>query len=153
MAIHVRQLTDRERATLQELVTSRHTPPSMALRARIILLSDQGWHVPQIAKKLGVHHHSVRMRVRRFNAQGLAALRDRPRSGRPPVYGPREREVVLTLAQTHPTTLGLPMESWTLTALQHHLVKSGVAPSIGRETIRRILRSNGVNHVQVNASD
>lgn len=83
MAIHVRQLTDRERTALQGLRDSRQTNTTTALRASIILLSDQGWHVPQIAKKVLVHEHSVRTRIKRFNAQGLAALRDLPRSGRP----------------------------------------------------------------------
>ncbi len=148
MAIYVRRLTDRERAQLQDLTTSRQISPTIALRARIILLSDQGWHVPQIAKQLSVHHHSVRLRVRRFNAQGMSGLRDRPRRGRPPVYGPDERQVVLDVARTAPAKVGVPLESWTLTALQRHLDKTGLTPGIGRETIRRILKSHGVNQLQ-----
>ena len=139
--IQVRRLTDYEERSLKELINSRQTPEMIALRAEIIILSSQRWSVPKISQYLGIHHHSVRTRIRRFNEQGLTGLTDRPRSGRPRIYGQMERQSVLRLAQTDPATLGLPLRNWTLSALQRHLAESGVAPAIGRETIRRILLS------------
>jgi transposase len=138
--IQVRRLTDYEERVLQELASSRQ-PSQIALRAQVILLSNQKWSVPKISQHLGIHHHSVRTRIRRFNEQGLMGLVDRPRSGRPRVYGQDQRQTVRQLAKTDPASLGLPLRSWTLSALQHHLAESGLAPSIGRETIRRILLS------------
>jgi transposase len=143
-------LTEHEERTLRQIVTARHTPLIVSLRAQAILLSSQCWSVPRIAQYLGLHHHSVRTRIRRFNNQGLAGLEDRPRSGRPLVYGQDERDTVVQLAQTDPATLGLPLQSWTLSALQRCLAEQGVAPSIGRETIRRILSANGGLGQQVN---
>jgi transposase len=142
--IQVRRLTEYEERSLKELINSRQTPEMIALRAEIIVLSSQRWSVPKISQYLGVHHHSVRTRIRRFNEQGLVGLTDRPRSGRPRIYGQRERQSVLRLARTDPASLGLPLRSWTLSALQRHLAESGVAPAIGRETIRRILLSEGM---------
>jgi transposase len=137
--IQVRRLTEHEERALKALVSSRQTSEMIALRAQIILLSNQKWSVPKISQYLGVHHHSVRTRIRRFNAQGLAGLTDLPRSGRPRVYGQHERQSVRQLAKTDPASLGLPLRAWTLSALQRHLAELGIAPAIGRETIRRIL--------------
>jgi transposase len=146
--IQVRRLTDYEERVLKEIVVSRETSEMIALRAQIILLSSQKWSVPKISQHLGVHHHSVRTRIRRFNDQGLMGLVDLPRSGRPRIYGPRERQTVRQLARTDPASLGLPLRSWTLSALQRHLVESGVAPAIGRETIRRIQHAEDIPESQ-----
>lgn len=139
MFVKVRRLSDEERSALQGLINSRHTPTEMTLRARIIIFSDQGWHAPQIAKKLEVHPLSVRMRIQRFNTNGMAGLRDPHRSGRPRVYGDKERQIVLQLVKFNPTDLGLPITTWTLNTLQRHLRSLPGMERIGRETIRRIL--------------
>ncbi len=150
--IQVRRLTENEERALEEIAGAQQTPEIVALRAQTILLSSQKWSVPRISRQLGLHHHSVRTRIRRFNAQGLDGLEDRPRSGRPRVYDQEQRETVCALAQTNPAVLGLPLRTWTLSALQQHLARSGVAPAIGRETIRRILMSGDVVESQTTAS-
>jgi transposase len=139
MMIQVRRLSDQEERFLKGVVSSRQASPMAVLRAKVVLLSNQKWSVPRIAQHLGLHHHSVRSRIRRFNSQGLDGLLDRPRSGRPRIYGQQQRQTVLQIARTDPAAFGLSLRSWTLSALQHHLVESGVAPAIGRGTIRRIL--------------
>jgi len=74
----------------------------------------------------------------------MAALNDRPGRGRAPVYGAQERQKVVEVARHSPKELGLPNERWTLSTLQAYLRQTSVAANIGRETIRRILRSNGI---------
>ena len=147
--IQVRRLTETEERVLKEWAASRQTSEMLALRAQVILLSSQKWTVPRISLYLGLHHHSVRTRIRRFNNQGIDGLIDRPRSGRPRIYGQAARQTVCQLARTDPASLGLPMHAWTLSALQRHLAESGVAPAIGRETIRRILLASATPEAQV----
>jgi hypothetical protein len=65
--IQVRRLTEREERVLQDLAESKETPEMITLRAQMILLSNQRWSVPKISQYLGIHHHSVRTRIRRFN--------------------------------------------------------------------------------------
>lgn len=147
MAIHVRRLTEEESAELERLAGAdeKAVAPGLAQRARIILMSNQGWHVPQIAHQLDVHHHTVRKYVHRFNIEGMAALNDRPGRGRSPIYGREQREKVIQIARTSPRALGLPYEVWTLSTLQTYLRETGLASSIGRETIRRILHNQGIS--------
>jgi len=54
-----------------------------ATRAVMVLLSAHGLTASQIAELLDCHPATVRRWIGRFNAEGLAGLADRPRSGRP----------------------------------------------------------------------
>lgn len=58
------------------------------------------------------------MWVRRFNADGLAALHDAPRSGRPPTHTADVHSRLIALAVQRPRTLGHPFALWTLERLQ-----------------------------------
>ena len=60
-----------------------------ATRAMMVVLSLHGLPPAQIAALLDCHPATVRRWIGRFNAEGLAGLADRPRSGRPPLGGRR----------------------------------------------------------------
>jgi transposase-like protein len=64
---------------------------ALVRRARIVLLAFKGWPDEQIARALGCAVNTVRAWRRRFAREGLPGLYDRPRSGRPGVYGPGAR--------------------------------------------------------------
>jgi transposase len=86
---------------------------------------------------------TVRRRVRRFNAEGLAALEDHYRCGCPPTYGPDEVATAIAAALTAPRTLGLPFASWTLDRLAAYLNEhKGIA--MKRSRIDEILRREGL---------
>jgi transposase len=70
--------------------------------------------VPEIALQTGLTTLRVRAWSHRFNAQGLAGLADRPRSGRPRQHAEVDRGAVVALARTKPRRLGYPLEWWTL---------------------------------------
>lgn len=52
-------------------------------RIRMVLHASEGDTGTQIAQRLGCTDRAVRKWIRRYNEGGLAALKDRPRSGRP----------------------------------------------------------------------
>ncbi|HEY2155401.1 MAG TPA: helix-turn-helix domain-containing protein [Isosphaeraceae bacterium] len=56
--------------------------------------------------------------LHRFNAEGLACLRDRPRKGRPPIYSPEQVAEVVAAALTDPKDLGLGYGCWMLDRTQ-----------------------------------
>lgn len=66
----------------------------------------------------------------RYADQGLAGLEDRPRSGRPPVYGPEVRlRIVATAASTAPH----PYDGWSHRLIADHLADTGISASqVGR---------------------
>ena len=83
---------------------------------------------PTIAETLGLSAETVRGRIRRFNAEGLAAFEDRHRSGRPATFSTDAVAAVIATALTSPRRLGLPFASWTLDRLAAHLLEhEGIA--------------------------
>jgi transposase len=66
-----------------------HRP--IAMRLRIVVLACQGKTAGQIAAATGTSRRPVQEWVRRYNAQGVEGLWDRPRSGQPTKL-PRQQE-------------------------------------------------------------
>jgi len=56
--------------------------------------------------------------VKRFNAEGLAGLEDKPKAGRPPTHAQSVRSALIGLARQKPDSLGYPFKLWTLERLQ-----------------------------------
>jgi len=56
-------------------------------RARIIQLASEGRTAPAIAERLRIAEKVARRWLTRFNAEGVAGLRDKPRSGQPATIG------------------------------------------------------------------
>lgn len=65
---------------------------SIAMRLRLVILACQGQTTPQIVTATGISRRRVQEWVRRYNAQGVEGLRDRPRSGQPTKLPRREEQ-------------------------------------------------------------
>src|SRR5215204_95974 len=86
----LRELTAEEDSAVEALARSRTAPARRVERARIVWRASRGETPPTIAEALGLGAETARRRIRRFNAEGLAALEDRHRSGRPATYSADE---------------------------------------------------------------
>src|SRR5918998_6366339 len=104
----LRELTAEEASAVESLARSRTAAARRVERARIVWRASHGETPPSIAEALGVSAETVRRRIRRFNAEGLAALEDHYRSGRPATYSADEVATVIAAALTSPQRLGLP---------------------------------------------
>jgi transposase len=119
--LQVRELSEKERDSIQQTARSRTAAVREVERARIIQASSEGKSVADIATQLQLKSAKVRKGIKRFNEAGLAGLEDEQRSGRPATYTPEEVGEVLMTALTDPQTLGLPFASWTLDRLEAYL--------------------------------
>src|SRR5690242_19783436 len=119
--LRLRELTEEERKTIERLVHARSTPVGKLKRAQIIWLASQGEPAPEIAHQLGAGADMVRLRLKRFNEQGLSALEEAPRSGRPTTYTPEEVSTVIQTALSKPQEVGEDYAMWTLDRLVEHL--------------------------------
>ena len=72
--------------SLEELqrLTKALTKKRIWLRHQAVVLAKQGHSAPAIARALGCSHRAVQAWVGRYNQGGLAALQERPHTGRPP---------------------------------------------------------------------
>ena len=139
----LRELTAEEASAVENLARSRKAAARRVERARIVWRASHGETPPSIAEVLGVSAETVRRRIRRFNAEGLAALEDHHRPGRPATYSPNEVAVVIATALTDPRRLGLPFASWTLDRLAAYLLEhEGIA--MRRSRIDEILLKEGL---------
>ena len=72
--------------SLEELqrLTKALTKKRIWLRHQAVVLAKQGHSAPAIARALGCSRRAVQAWVGRYNQGGLAALQERPHTGRPP---------------------------------------------------------------------
>ena len=143
MAIRVRTLTDDERASVERLAHSRTAAARQVERAQIIWQAHQGHTVTAVADHLRLNKQTVRDWLKRFNAEGLPGLDNRPRSGKPPTYTPEQAGAVIATALSDPQGLGLPFACWTLDRLAAYLSESQSLP-IKRSRISEMLVAEGL---------
>jgi transposase len=141
--VRLRDLTAEEASAVESLARSRTAPARRVERARIIRRASRGGTPPAIAEALGLSAETVRSRIRRFNAEGLAAFEDRHRSGRPATFSTDVVAAVIATALTSPRRLGLPFASWTLDRLAAYLLEHK-SIAMRRSRIDEILLKEGL---------
>ena len=100
------EVCDADRAVLEARVAASTTPRRDWQRARIVLLASEGLSAPVIGEAVGMSRNQVGVWRRRYASEGLEGLSDRPRPGRPRVYGPEERLVLVKTITTRPAEAG-----------------------------------------------
>ena len=95
-----------DRAVLEARVSAATTPRRDWQRARVVLMAAEGVSSPLIGAAVGLNRNQVDAWKRRFREEGLDGLGDRPRSGRPRVYGPEDRLRLVKTITTRPVEDG-----------------------------------------------
>lgn len=119
--MRLRMLTTEEKVEIQRLAVSRKEPLRLVQRARVIAAMAQDPELTATEAGLRAGFKSTAMGamwVLRFNAEGLAGLQDRPRSGRKRTHSQEVRSALISLALQKPRSLGYPFALWTLARLQ-----------------------------------
>lgn len=138
--LYARKLTRSEKDFLLKQLDEKS---SIAPKARIILLSRQGYLPSEIGVRLNLHVKTVRRWINRFNASGIRGLLEKPKPGRRPKFDKNLEKRIVKIACKKPERLGLPYLNWSLRKLKAYLEKRRIA-SISVEELRRILTSHGL---------
>jgi transposase len=96
--VKVLEITGEEQAELKRWLRSRQMPAAEQQRARIILLSIEGFSGKQIDERVGVIAETVSKWRRRFELYRIAGLTDAPRS----IHDDKVTEVISKTLQTKP---------------------------------------------------
>jgi len=88
---YVIELTDQERHDLQIVANSYTLPYIQVVRARIVLYAAEGLDNQAIADRLDTTRQIVSKWRKRFYKERIEGLKERQRSGRPPVFSPLYR--------------------------------------------------------------
>jgi transposase len=83
----IRLVLSAEDHTLVE--QTRRTRPQLAERCHSVLLTAQGWRVPQIARRRARNEPTLRTWLKAYRSAGLTGLHNTPQSGRPATTGQR----------------------------------------------------------------
>ena len=117
---------------LAAIARSRSEPASRVERARMLLAYRNDPSFFSVAQSLGVHHQTVQRCVERALAYGpMAALDDRPRSGKEPTITAEAKAWLVSLACRKAKELGYPHELWTTRLLARHAREHGPAEGHG----------------------
>jgi transposase len=113
-------------------------------RAQIVLLAgEQRLSVAAIARIVRESGQTVRNWLKRYVAEGVEGLRDRPMPGGPAKITEGYEEQLCTAARRRPRSMGQPYSLWTLERLAEYMAEqTGIRVSY--ETIRRALAAGGI---------
>lgn len=127
--------TDKDRRELERLSNSRTDEARMVERAKIVMGCLVGKRNDEIAAELGIRPGTVGVWRRRFAAEGMKGLQDRPRPGKPPRYPPAElRSRVLAQIEQLPPA---GQATWDGGALSKVL-------GVSDDAVWRVLRQEGI---------
>ena len=79
---YVNKITDEDRLVLEQMKRHNHNY-MMRTRAHAILLSDEGMDVQSLAQVFDVCRQTISKWINVWETEGVDALMDKPRSGRP----------------------------------------------------------------------
>jgi transposase len=133
------KLSAAAREALESVIRQQCVEARSYRRARMLLLADRGESIQGIARTMGTNRSLVREWFRRFLAEGMEGLSDRPRSGRPEVITALERHQVLATACRSPGEFGHCRTLWSHDTLAETVLAHGLVRAISAATVGRIL--------------
>ena len=126
---------------LDALENLYRTTKEVRLRTRaqmILLAGEQRMTVPAIAKVVRETDQTVRNWLKRYLAEGIEGLKDRPGGGAPAKVTKAYEEQLLASVRLRPRSLGQPYSMWTLQRLAEYMAEqTGIR--VGYETVRQVL--------------
>lgn len=144
MALYVRELKTTEEQQLRRWLDGEDK--ELCHRARVILLSSEGYRVPEISPMVRAHPTNLRKWIHRFNQRGPKGLISPRSGGPPPRFSDDQKDRIIALAQQRPRELGLQFSRWTLHKLADQAVRRGIVDSISHEYVRQILKKAGSDY-------
>lgn len=141
--LEIAPLTAEELEALENLY---RTTKDVRLRTRaqiVLLAGEQRLRVSAIAPIVREATQTVRNWLKRWMAEGIEGLKDRPMPGAPPKITEEYKEQVVAAVRRRPRSLGQPYSMWTLQRLADYMAEqTGIRASI--ETVRQVLKAGEI---------
>ena len=115
-------------------------------RAKIILLKDEGYTVPQIRKITNHHDNNIRKWIHRFNQQGIDGIISKKHNHKQHKFDNNIEKQIVDIASSHPrTAYGLGFSSWSLRILAGFIMCNlKLVDRISHTEIRNILLKHNI---------
>lgn len=144
--IKLREVSASEAAEVRRVAHARQEAVEVVRRARLIeyLLDHPEVPASRAGMRVGFGSNASGSEwVKRFNAEGMAGLKNRAKPGRPVTHTESIRSQVIDLAVQKPRSLGYPFALWTLERLQVALCEK-CQRHLSRSTIWQWLEAEGL---------
>jgi transposase len=145
---YIVRLSEEERQTLEQIVTTGKRAAYTINHARILLKADDNqlngsWRDQDIQAALDMSLRTIERVRQRFVEEGLdAALKCRPGGGRKPkLDGEVEAHLVALRCSEAPNGKG----RWTLRLLAGQMVELGYIEQLSHESVRQVLKKTNCN--------
>ncbi len=112
-------------------------------RAKIILLKDEGYTVPQIRNITNHHDNNIRKWVHRFNEKGIDGIMSKKHDHKQYKFDDIEKKII-DITSSNPRSYGLGFSTWSLRILAGFLrYDLKMVDRISHSEIRNILLKHG----------
>jgi putative transposase len=138
------QLSPTDREYLETLISKGELKAKTFRRALALLELDRGRTYTAVAQIVNLTIPTLSTLAREYQANGLSALSDKPRSGRPIVIDGEQRAKITALACSTPPE---GHAEWSLRLLADKVVELGFCEQISHTEVRTILKKTNSNHI------
>lgn len=138
------KLNEREHSYLTTLTTSGQLKARKYKRVMTLLLLDEGQTMTQVSNLLKYSYPSVVNLKKNFLENGLQALEEKPRPGRPIVFDGDERAKITALACSD---VPAGHSQWSLRLLADKTVELELVETISHSQVQTILKKTNSNRI------
>ena len=119
---YLRSITEKERNTLHLLVDEYDL--ESGYRAKIILLKDDGYSVPEIRKITNHHDNNIRKWIHRFNEKGVEGIISKIHTHKSIKFTDAIEKQIVEIATRNPRKYyGMSFSTWSLRLLAGFIMK------------------------------
>lgn len=136
------KLIDTDRSQLEVMLSNRSLTVKIHKRVESLLALDSGLTFRIVIKEVGLSFPTLKTLCKRYNEQGLACLKDAPKSGRPIQISGEERAKITALACSKAPE---GYAKWTLRLLAEKVIELGICEHLSHVHAGEILKKTNYN--------
>lgn len=139
--IYLREISTEEMNDLHWLLDN---DPESGYRARMILLRDEGYTVPEIRRSTNHHDNNIRKWIHRFNEKGIDGIVSRKHiRNAHKITEDIERKIV-EIASNDPRKYRLKFSTWSLRVLAGYIMEKKIIDNISHTEVKNVLVKHGI---------
>jgi len=137
----LRMLTDDEKNILHLMLEDTES----GYRAKIILLKDEGYTVPEIMIATNHHDNNIRKWIHRFNEKGIDGIISKKHNHKQHKFDNNIEKQIVDIASSNPRSFDLGFSIWSLRILAGFLMDDlKLVDKISHSEIRNILLKHNI---------
>jgi len=136
-------LTDNEKNLLHLMLEDAES----GYRAKIILLKDEGYTVPEIRRVINHHDNNIRKWIHRFDEKGIDGIISKKHNHKQHKFDDDIEKKIVDIASANPRSFSLGFSTWSLRVLAGFLMYDlKMVDKISHAEIRNILLKHKIKY-------